>query len=63
MLWDIQIKGICEANILYDALPKSKRRGKVFSTIDGKSTSYFYLFDAISSVIAGFTFVINGYIQ
>lgn len=56
------IKGICEANILYDALPKSKRRGKVFSTIDGKSTSYFYLFDAISSVIAGFTFVINGYI-
>ncbi len=56
------IKGICESNILYDSLPISKKRGKVFATIDGKSSSYFYLFDAISSVIAGFTFEINGYI-
>ncbi len=56
------MKGMCETNILYDSLPKSKKRGKIFSKIDGKSSSYFYLFDAISSVIAGFTFVINGYI-
>lgn len=56
------IKGICESNILYDSLPVGKKRGKVFSTIDGKASSYFYLFDAVSSVIAGFTFTINGYI-
>ena len=56
------IKGICEANILYDSLPGSIKRGKVFSTIDGKSSSYFYIFEAIASVVAGFTFVINGYI-
>lgn len=56
------MKGLCESNILYDSLPRSKKRGKLFSKIDGKSASYFYLFDAISSVIAGFTFVINGYI-
>ena len=56
------IKGICETNILYDSLPGSKKRGKVFSTIDGKSSSYFYIFDSIASVIAGFSFVINGYI-
>ena len=56
------MKGICESNILYDSLPKSKKRGKLFSKIDGKSASYFYLFDAVSSVISGFTFVINGYI-
>ncbi len=56
------IKGICEANILYDSLPGSNKRGKVFSTIDGKSSSYFYIFEAIASAIAGFTFVINGYI-
>lgn len=56
------IKGICESNILYDSLPPVKRRGKVFSTINGKASSYFYVFDAISSVIAGFTFTINGYI-
>ena len=56
------IKGICEPNILYDSLPKGKKRGSVFSLIDGKSSSYFYLFDALSSVLAGYTFVINGYI-
>lgn len=56
------IKGICETNILYDSLPVGKKRGNVFSKIDGKSASYFYLFDSIASVIAGFTFVINGYI-
>lgn len=56
------IKGICESNILYDSLPSSKKRGRIFATIDGKASSYFYLFDAISSVIAGFTFAINGYI-
>ena len=56
------IKGICEANILYDSLPNGYRRGKVFSQIDGTSTSYFYIFEAIASITAGFTFVINGYI-
>ncbi len=56
------IKGICESNILYDSLPGSKKRGKVFSLIDGKSSSYFYIFDSVASVIAGFSFVINGYI-
>lgn len=56
------IKGICETNILYDSLPSGKKRGHIFSKIDGKSASYFYLFDAISSIIAGYTFVINGYI-
>ena len=56
------IKGICEANILYDSLPKGKKRGNIYSLIDGKSSSYFYIFDAISSMIAGYTFMINGYI-
>ncbi len=56
------IKGLCETNILYDSLPSSKKRGKIFSKIDGKSASYFYTIDAIASVIAGFTFAINGYI-
>ena len=30
------IKGICESNILYDSLPASKKRGRVFATIDRK---------------------------
>lgn len=43
-------------------MPKGYRRGKIFSKIDGKSTSYFYIFEAIASTVAGFTFAINGYI-
>lgn len=56
------IKGICESNILYDSLPRAKKRGKLYSLIDGKASSYFYIFDGIASIIAGFTFAINGYI-
>lgn len=56
------IKGLCESNILYESLPGTKKRGKLFSKIDGKSSSYFYIFDGIASIIAGFSFAINGYI-
>lgn len=56
------IKGLCESNILYESLPGNKKRGTLFSKIDGKSASYFYIFDGIASIIAGFTFLINGYV-
>ena len=56
------IKGICESNILYDSLEKDEKRGSIFAKIEGKGTSYYYYVDAISSVIAGFLFSINGYI-
>ena len=29
------IKGICETNILYDSLPRGKKRGGLYSAIDG----------------------------
>ena len=38
------IKGICETNILYDSLPKGKKRGFFFTHIDGKASALFYLF-------------------
>ena len=56
------IKGICESNILYDSLEKDEKRGSIFAKIEGKGTSYYYYVDAISSVIAGFLFAVNGYI-
>ena len=40
------IKGVCETNILYDSLPRGKRRGGLYSTIDGIGTSRFYIIDA-----------------
>ena len=56
------IKGVCESNILYDSLEKNEKRGVFFARIEGKGTSYYYYIDAISSVIAGILFAINGYI-
>jgi len=56
------IKGIAETNLLYDSLPRDEKRGSKFSKIDGKGFSWYYYLDGISSVIAGFLYVVNPYI-
>lgn len=56
------IKCVCETNILYDSLPKGKKRGGLYSTIDGLGASRYYIVDAITSIIAGFAYVINPYL-
>lgn len=62
MAFGYSIKGIAENIILYDSLPAGRRRGKLFSIIDGKSSSYFYYIDAISAITTGFLYTINPYI-
>ena len=56
------IKGVVETNILCDSLPQNGKRGYAFSKIDGKGMAWYYYVDAISSVAAGFLYVINGYL-
>jgi len=56
------IKGICETNILYDSLPRGKKRGSLFSWIDGKGTARYYIVDAITALIAGYAFVVSPYL-
>lgn len=55
-------KGICEPTILSDSIPKSSFSSNIYSKIYGKGTSFYYIFDAISSVATGFLYVINPYI-
>lgn len=55
------IKGVCENNMLYDSLPKGKKRGTLYSTIDGLGASRYYVIDAITSLVAGYLFVLNPY--
>jgi len=62
MAFGYSIKVIAENIILYDSLPSGNKRGKMFSTIDGKASSYYYYIDAISAVTTGFLYVINPYI-
>lgn len=56
------LKSLTETNLLYDSIEKSDKRNDIFSKIDGKSSSYYYYIDAITSLITGFLFVINGYL-
>ena len=55
------IKSVCETNILYDSLPKGKKRGCLYSSLDGLGASRYYRVDAVTSLIAGYAFVINPY--
>ena len=62
MAFGYSIKTIAENIILYDSIPSGSKRGKIFSLIDGKASSYYYYIDAVTSIATGFLFVINPYI-
>ncbi len=55
------IKTIAEPNLLYDSV--STRGGEgLYSKIEAKGGKWYYLLDGISSLTAGYFFVINSYI-
>ncbi len=56
------LKGICEPTLLSDSIPKSSFSSKIYSKIDAKGSSFYYVFDAISSATTGFLYVVNPYI-
>jgi len=62
MAFGYSIKTIAENIILYDSIPSGPKRGRIFSLIDGKASSYYYYIDAITSIATGFLFVVNPYI-
>lgn len=62
MAFGYSIKTIAENIILYDSIPSGPKRGKIFSSIDGKASSYYYYIDAITSMATGFLYVINPHI-
>lgn len=59
MAFGYSIKAIAENIILYDSIQSSPKRGKIFSMIDGRASSYYYYIDAISSILTGFLYVMN----
>jgi MFS family permease len=56
------LKGLTETSILFDSIEKNEKRNDIFSKIDGKSSSFYYYIDAITSLTTGYLFVINGYL-
>ena len=62
MAFGYSIKAIAENIILYDSIRRGSKKGKIFSLIDGKASSYYYYIDAVSAIVTGFLYVINPYI-
>lgn len=56
------LKGLCEPTILSDSIPKSSSSAKIYAKINGKGSSSYYVFDAISAATTGFLYVLNPYI-
>ena len=55
------IKTIAESNLLYDSV--STRGGEgLYSKLDAKGGSLYYILDGIASLTAGYLFVINNYL-
>lgn len=56
------LNSLCEQTLLSDSIPTSSSSSSIYSKINGKGTSLFYKFDAISSITTGFLYAINPYI-
>lgn len=58
----VSIKEIAEPGLLNASIPPSKYKSNIFAKINAKGASGFYILSAISKIIGGILFEINGYI-
>ena len=56
------IKNIAEPALLNESIPPTESKSAIFGKIMGKGATGHFILNAITKVIAGYTFTINGYI-
>ena len=56
------LKDMASPAMLNESIPETKRRGEIFAKINGKAISGYYILNAISLIISGFLFTVNGYL-
>ena len=56
------LKAICDPIFLRDCITAKEHQGTIFANLDGKGSTYWYFFDAITSIACGFLFVFNNYL-
>ncbi len=56
------IKEIAEPTLLNSSIPPSKYKSNIFAKINARGTMGYYIMGALSRMIAGFLFEINGYL-
>lgn len=55
------IKDISDTTLLNKSIPKVRKKGEIFSKIEGSGSKNYYYLNAITSVLAGFLYTINPY--
>lgn len=72
-LWDLvfaefisamafSIKEVAEPSLLNESIPPSKSKSKIYAKINARGASGFYVLNAVSKIVAGTLFIINGYL-
>lgn len=56
------LKDISDSTLLTQSIPECKKKGEIFSKIEGKGQQNYYYINAITSVLAGSLYSINPYI-
>lgn len=55
------LKDIASPSLLNESIPITKRKSEIFGKLSGKAMSGYYILNAISLIISGFLYEINGY--
>ena len=58
----VAMREVAEPGILNSSIPDVREKSQIYSKIDGKAVGNFYYFSAISAILSGILFDINGYI-
>lgn len=56
------LKDIASPSLLNESIPITKRKSEIFAKLSGKGASGYYILNAISLIISGILYNINGYI-
>ena len=56
------LKETVASALLKESIPPSKYKNQIFSKLNSKGSTWYYALEMISKIIAGYLFVINGYL-
>ena len=56
------LKDISDTTLLNQSIPEGKKKGEIFSKIEGRGQKNYYYINAVTSVLAGTLYTINPYI-
>lgn len=56
------LKDVAEPSLLSASIPKTEKRGKIYSKLEGKGKAHYYYIDAITAVLSGFMYAANPYL-